>query len=117
MPGLPVHIDRAPFSARLLLWGRASDSWWGLVEWAQTIRENGKLASAAFAAWLPAKSITRPGWSGPGGVSIGRIMLGDNRSVWPGPAAWSGWYAGAWESGPIRAPDGVEVVNTPAWRR
>lgn len=119
MPGVPVHLDRPPFSARLIAWGKASDGWWGLIEWAQTIREDGALSSSSFAAWVPAASLSRPGWSGPGSEpnAIARLSLPPRRLDWPGPAAWSGWYAGAWPSGRLATPDGVEVVNGPAWRR
>jgi hypothetical protein len=117
MPGIPVHIDRPPFSARLVLWGRAGDGWWGLCHWSQTVREHHMLSTAPFAAWLPGASITRPGWSGDGSAEIARITLPTRPTDWPAPAAFSGWFAGVWRSGPVRTPDGVEVENGAAWRR
>lgn len=115
MPGIPIHLARPPFSARLLLWGRAEDGWWGLVEWAQTIRRGGALETSSFAAWVPAGALSRPGWSAQA-PAIARITLPGARPDWPAPAGWSGWFAGAWPSGPVRTPDGVELVTGPRWR-
>jgi hypothetical protein len=117
MPGEPVHIDRAPFNARLLAWGRAADGWWGLVEWAQTVRSAGALSTMPFAAWLPAAAVRKPGWSGGRAADVARLTLPPRRADWPGPAAWRGWFAGVWAGGPVPLPPGVELDNGPAWRR
>lgn len=110
-------MDRSPYNARLLAWGRAVDGWWALVEWAQTIRRDGKLEQLAFAAWLPAASVTRPGWGGHGPSQVMRMTLPRASIDWPAPAAWQGWYAGAWRAGAVQLPEGAEIVTGPAWRK
>lgn len=107
MPGVPVHLDRAPFTARLLAWGRAVDGWWGLIEWVQTLRRDGALSSARCAAWVPARCLHRPSWATSGSAPLARIALPPRRGDWPGPAAWSGWYAGAWPAGRPRHRPGA----------
>ncbi len=115
MPGMPIHIDRAPFSARLLTWGRGLDGWHGLIAFAQRVIDHGTPTTLSIAAWVPAVALSRPGWAPD--TPVDRIALPQSRDGWPAPAGWTGWYAGAWPSGPVPVPDGVEVANGPAWRR
>lgn len=110
-------MNRSPFNGRLLAWGHAPGGWWGLVEFAQRITRDGKLDQLAIAAWLPADALTRPIWVGTGRSQVARITLPFDQADWPAPAAWHGWYAGAWLSGSLRLPDGSEIATGPAWRR
>jgi hypothetical protein len=116
MPGVPVHVQRLAASAFLLAWGRATDGWWGLVRWTYRVRSNGQMAELAFAAWVPASALSKPGWSS-GNVELPRIGLSDERGEWPAPPSWTGLYAGVWESGDPPVPAGVTVETGPRWQR
>jgi hypothetical protein len=70
----------------------------------------------AVAAWLPASSLTRPGWSS-AAVDLPRLTLPDDRRCWPAPHGWPSWYAGVWPNGPLPLPPGTEAVTGPAWQR
>lgn len=85
MPGVPVHLDRAPHSAFLLAWGRAPDAWWGLVQFQQRIRAgNDEIRELPVAAWVPAASLDKPGWAH-AAAEIPRVSLSIDREGWPPP--------------------------------
>ena len=113
-PGLPVYLSRPPHSVRLLVWGRASDGWWGLVAWEQRVLRGVEPTTLPVTAWVPAQSLTKPGWSS--GDAVPRVRLPAMRHEWPPPEQWQGWFAGAWADGPLRLPPGDEVVSGPQWR-
>jgi hypothetical protein len=75
MLGAPIGTDRSPFSARLLLRVALMPAG-GPVMFQRTVRQDGNLSSADFASWLPATSITRPGWVRHGAESVARIAAG-----------------------------------------
>jgi hypothetical protein len=113
---MPVHLDRAPHSAFLLAWGRAPDAWWGLVQFQQRIRTgDGDPRELPTAAWVPAASLTKPGWAN-ADADVPRVLLAADRACWPPPSRWPYWYAGPWPNGPLRLPDGAEAFNGSSWR-
>lgn len=115
MPGIAVYIDRPPNQAFLLTWGRAPDAWWGCVQFRHRVTSAAGLAELPVAVWLPAASITKPGWSA--ALELPRLHLDLDRTKWPAPLGWPSWYAGAWPAGPLTLPPGCEPVTGPAWRR
>jgi hypothetical protein len=118
VPGVAVYLDRAPRSASLVIWGRAPDAWWGCVQFrvtVVTVRPAYPTTELPVAAWVPAASITKPGWSTSSDVP--RVSLTHDRTLWPAPPGWPSWYAGAWPAGPLCLPPAVDVASGPAWRR
>lgn len=115
MPGVAVYLDRAPHHAMLVAWGRAPDAWWACVQLRQSVRSAEATEELAVAAWVPAASVTRPGWSTPHRVP--RLRLAADRTTWPAPPGWPSWYAGAWPAGPLALPPGCVPVTGPAWSR
>ena len=109
-----MHLDRPPHSARLLAWGRAPHGWWGLITFRQRVTAHGELTELPVAAWVPASSLQRPGWSAP--AELPRTTLAPDQRTWPAPLGWPSWYAGPWANGALRLPPGVEIVTGPAWR-
>jgi hypothetical protein len=115
MTGMAVHLNRPPHSVRLVAWGRAEDGWWGCIAWQQRVHARGVQDEIGFAAWVPAGSVTQPGWSS--SVDVPRVQLPLERRAWPAPPGWPAWYAGIWLDGSVAVPAGVELVSGPAWRK
>jgi hypothetical protein len=116
MPGVAVHLDRPPRSGFLVQWGRGAHIWWGCVQFRIAVSTKDGGGELAVAAWIPAPSLTRPGWSS-AAVDLPRLALPDDQSSWPAPPGWPSWYAGVWPNGPLLLPPGVEAATGPVWRR
>lgn len=112
---MAVYLDRSPRSASLVAWGRAPDAWWGCVQFRVAVQSSDGSSELPVAAWVPAASITRPGWSG--ATDVPRVVLDHDRTSWPAPLGWPSWYAGAWPVGPLSLPPGLTPATGPAWRR
>lgn len=112
---MAVHLNRSPHSAFLVVWGRATDSWWGCITWQQRVTADGVDSEIGFAAWVPAADVSLPSWSSPSEVP--RIALPDDRKAWPAPPGWPSWYAGVWTEGRPIAPAGLELISGSTWRR
>jgi len=111
---MAVYLNRPPHNVRLVVWGRADDGWWACVTWRQRVRAQGDAAEIAFAAWVPAGSVTRPRYTTP--VRVAQIRLPTERCTWPAPPGWPSWYAGVWLEGPVATPPGAELVTGARWR-
>src|SRR6476661_4911541 len=111
MPGMAVYLDRPPRSVQLVAWGRAPDAWWGCIQFQVSIVTTDGPAHLDVAAWVPAASLTRPGWSST--VDVPRIELTHDRRTWPAPPGWPSWYAGAWPAGPLTLPAGIRIATGP----
>lgn len=109
-----VHLKRPPHSAHLHAWGRAETGWWGCITWQQRVRTRAGDTEIGFAAWVPAATLTRPGWSP--NEDLPRIQLAADSKSWPAPRGWPAWYAGVWLDGPVTPPPGVQLVTGAAWR-
>ena len=112
MGSVPVRLNRPPHHARLIAWGRAVNGWFGCCTWSQRVRRSGRVTTIDICAWLPSSALSSPGWSA-GANDVPRVDLDQG---WPMPPGWSRIFIGAWIAGPLRLPDGLEVVTTPAWR-
>ena len=112
---MAVYLDRPPHQSFLVAWGRASDAWWGCVQFRVRVSTSDGPDELPAAAWVPAASITRPGWSTP--VDVPRIALTGDRAAWPAPPGWPSWYAGAWPTGQLALPPGCTLTTGPAWSR
>ena len=99
-----------------MAWGLAAHIWWGCVQFTVAIRAPVGHGQLAVAAWIPASSLTRPGWSS-ATVDLPRVTLPDDRRSWPAPPGWPSWYAGVWPNGPLQLPPGTEAASGPAWKR
>jgi hypothetical protein len=111
-----VRLDRPPHSARLVAWGRAPGTWWGLVTWTQRVlTDAGSQGELSVAAWLPATSIRQTPHAGE--VAVPRLGLPDEQRDWPPPHGWPGWYVGPWLGGDLVVPAGLSVDHRPEWER
>lgn len=110
-----VYLNRSPHNVHLHAWGRADTGWWGCIGWRQRVRTPAGDEEIGFAAWVPAATLTRPGWSST--VAVPRIALPADPRAWPAPPGWPAWYAGVWLDGPVTAPAGAELVTGAAWRK
>jgi hypothetical protein len=117
-PGILVRVvNRWPYQARLLAWGKADDGRWGLIVWEQRIRVAGDSERMLYAAWVSSAQLVKPHW-----VAARRLrqhQLSADRNEWPAPSMWEweGFYVGAWPSGDPPPPmEGVKVVKPAAER-
>lgn len=112
---MPVHLNRPPHNARLHAWGRADTGWWGCISWMQHVRTAEGGAELAFAAWVPAATLSAPGWAAR--EELPRLRLPADSRAWPAPRGWPAWFVGVWLDGDPACPPGVSVANGPGWRR
>jgi hypothetical protein len=116
MENIAVHLDRPPRYARLVAWGRATGTWWGLCTWTQRcLTDGGSQTDLSVAAWLPATSISKPSYVGE--RNLARIALADDQRDWPAPRVWPGWYVGPWLAGPLVLPGRLQADDRPEWER
>jgi hypothetical protein len=110
-----VYLNRAPHHVRLHAWGRAETGWWGCVSWRQRVRTAAGDSEFEIAAWVPAATLSKPGYGAAADVS--RVRLAADSRAWPAPPGWPSWYAGVWLEGPVPLPPGAEAVTGAAWRK
>ncbi len=109
-----MHLNRPPHSVRLHGWGRAGTGWWGCISWQQRVRTADGDTDVPFAAWVPAATLSRPGWAPV--EDVPRTVLPEDSRLWPAPRGWPAWYAGVWLDGEVTCPPGAQLVTGAAWR-
>ena len=110
-----MRIDGTTHHGRLVAWGRANAVWWGLVIWKQNVLNGSIQGEMSCAAWLPASTIRKHAGAS---ADVVRISLPDDHRAWPAPFAWwTGWYAGAYLSGPLALPPFAQPDDRAEWLR